>query len=360
VLPGNKEEQKNKVVTGNKSCFVCLKTGHFSKACKSRIQCQLCEGRHYVVMCPNHPRHQYPDTKKEDGGQSGARDTNLSNQLSNAVLLQTLLVWMKNGDEERNVRALIDTGSQQSCITEKAASVLGLRESGEVKLSHCLFGGKETGQKIHKRYVIDVSSLNRKFSCQFEVLDQPKICGEIARVPREHWLKDLTEYGIEVSDVGSESREINLLIGADMAGQLFTGRIHPTAAGPVAVETKLGWTVMGRCPNLKARGDSSLLVTNLHIKKADVQDLWRLDVIGIKDPVETMTRDEAVESANGHFLKNVDVTTDGRYEVALPWLECHPPIPENKEIAVKRLHAASKKLEETGTRDAYQKVFDEW
>ena len=49
-----------------------------------------------------------------------------------------------------------------------------------------------------------------------------------------------------------------------------------------------------------------------------------------------------------------------RYEVSLPWLENHPPLSENKMMAVKRLESTNKQLHADGLYRAYEAVFDEW
>ena len=39
---------------------------------------------------------------------------------------------------------------------------------------------------------------------------------------------------------------VEILIGADYAGKYFTGNKHDLKYGIVLIETKLGWTVMGK------------------------------------------------------------------------------------------------------------------
>ncbi|CAG7733698.1 unnamed protein product, partial [Allacma fusca] len=51
---------------------------------------------------------------------------------------------------------------------------------------------------------------------------------------------------------------------------------------------------------------------------------------------------------------------DGRFEVALPWIEGHPPLKSHEDIAIKRLETTVKKLEAIGRIDDYQAVFNDW
>ncbi|CAL1287994.1 unnamed protein product, partial [Larinioides sclopetarius] len=50
----------------------------------------------------------------------------------------------------------------------------------------------------------------------------------------------------------------------------------------------------------------------------------------------------------------------GRYKVNLPWLDGHPPLPDNKELAQKRLKHTVKSLKAKGRLNEYQEVFNQW
>jgi hypothetical protein len=67
---------------------------------------------------------------------------------------------------------------------------------------------------------------------------------------------------------------------------------------------------------VKSSADSSLLVTALHSSSVDLQDLWRLDVLGITDPVETKNKEELMESAKKFFMESTRMNEDDRYEVS--------------------------------------------
>lgn len=46
--------------------------------------------------------------------------------------------------------------------------------------------------------------------------------------------------------------------------------------------------------------------------------------------------------------------------VHLPWIEGHSPLPNNYELALKRLNSLVKRLKSEGLYQAYEKVFIEW
>ncbi|GFT11049.1 uncharacterized protein NPIL_181181 [Nephila pilipes] len=77
--------------------------------------------------------------------------------------------------QEKIIRAVIDCGSQSSYVSQKIMIQLKafpLRTETEV---HALFGGDETEPRSHKLFAIEVSSLNRVFSCGFEAFSEKKI-----------------------------------------------------------------------------------------------------------------------------------------------------------------------------------------
>ncbi|GFU13492.1 uncharacterized protein TNCV_937961 [Trichonephila clavipes] len=82
-----------------------------------------------------------------------------------------------------------------------------------------------------------------------------------------------------------------MLLGADIIGNLLIGdEVKHLKGGLVAVNTHLGWTVMGKMKMENERHSNVLL--SLHVSDNCIKDLWSLDVLGIKDPFEKKTRIE--------------------------------------------------------------------
>ncbi len=254
------------------------------------------------------------------------------NHRCGSTFLQTLLIMVIGTKERHLLRAIIDTGSHQSYITSKAANSLGLEEVTTFETAHSLFGGFVTSQVKHSLYKTIIS--NEDMSCQQEVylLGQMKICGPIPPVQDGPWTKELHSKGIKLSDYNSGMENIDVLLGADIASTLFTGKICPTKYGPVAFETRLGWTLMGQSVGTASHMDKTLILHSLFIGNARIQDLWRLDLIGIHDSTDTKNRDESTEAALASFNESIKQLKDGRYEVALPWKENHQQVASNEEL----------------------------
>jgi len=123
-----------KTVKSKQCCFVCLRSGYFSRLCRSK--CPVCTKRHFAVMCPDLPSRAPALGVEAMKINSGL--TSMANQHSYQILLQTLLVRLCNGPREKTVRALIDTGSQKSYVLKKTVSDLGYRPIGSQRISNCL------------------------------------------------------------------------------------------------------------------------------------------------------------------------------------------------------------------------------
>jgi hypothetical protein len=79
-------------------------------------------------------------------------------------------------------------------------------------------------------------------------LDQSVICGDIPRLKKGPWERELREQNIWISDYGEGCPNIEVLLGADVCGSMLTGQLFKLKCGLIAVETKLGWLVMGKVP----------------------------------------------------------------------------------------------------------------
>jgi len=357
-------EERCKRARERKVCLACLSPGHFSKACKTDLKCQKCGKRHCSLMCKELAKKESPDNRSPESSSCSSTAT-LVNHSPCDVLLKTIIVKMKGSKGERRVRALIDDGSQESYVTHKAIDVLGFKNVGTVRRAQCLFGGQITQEKPYQVYEVSVESLDGTFEIKFEVLDKPKLCGYVPTllsIQPKSLLVELQEAGIELSDATADVPDINLLIGADVAGKLLrgeTGSTRQLSSGQTAIQTKLGWTLMGRSETIR-RSTVANYTTSLQVSTLNVQDLWRLDVLGIADPEETKNREELTAAAQRHFEETVRVNDDGRYEVTLPWVEGHKKVTTNRDLARKRLQSAHKKLVDKKAVESYQKVFDEW
>ena len=163
--------------------------------------------------------------------------------------------------------------------------------------------------------------------------------------------------GLWFSDVcmGTGELEIDILVGADY---LWSFQKDCTIRGgldkPVAVETELGWVLSGPMKSQSSGlGPVHINLVKTEDKESldvDVNRLWHLEVIGIKEPrsgVYEEYRDSI--SVDGH-----------RYSVKLPWKEGCPDLPTNYTTSLRCLKSQVARLErEPEILAEYAAIIDE-
>ncbi|UYV72997.1 hypothetical protein LAZ67_10001430, partial [Cordylochernes scorpioides] len=123
---------------------------------------------------------------------------------------------------------------------------------------------------------------------------------------------------------------------------------------------QLGWTVSGKVLENVQTTESQSSVLSCLVRDATIKYLWRLDVIGIMEPMNKKSKEELSVAALEHFNQTVKQNEDGRYSVNLPWIGGHPPLPNCKLISEKKLESTTERLEKLGVLSTYHDVFKSW
>ncbi|XP_071648476.1 uncharacterized protein [Temnothorax longispinosus] len=302
--------------------------------------------------------HSYPTKTVDNINKTEEQSlTNLS--LNPRVFLQTLRVKLINGSREQTVRAVLDTGSHRSYILGHVAEQLGFEQLGKQTMTHLLFGGTKTQPQEHNCYRIHLRCLDNSYACNFVAFHQDIICQNIQQAVEGSWLEELRQKSIKLSDVKSDNQPISLLIGADILGKLYTGKIYNLKNGLTAMETRLGWVLIGKTPE-EHRQDTALMVSSMFSLDASLADMWNLDVLGIEDPIQKSSKEEHQREVLKKFQETTKINSTGRYEVILPWKENHPPLCENRDVAERRLENTLRKLRTDKLLREYEEIFDEW
>ncbi|MCP3661597.1 MAG: hypothetical protein GY696_03725, partial [Gammaproteobacteria bacterium] len=160
-----------------------------------------------------------------------------------------------------------------------------------------------------------------------------------------------------------ECESIDLLIGLDHYHDILDFTRLKVQEGLYLQGSKLGWILterikedengVSRNENVTSQDTPSLLIID-HANLAEpllmnqsrekfsqdkkVEDLWNLDVIGIKDSLDESDDEKAMEQ----FAESVEFK-DKRYYVGWPWKYPTPERPENRELAFGRFQALLRK-----------------
>ncbi|GFT31547.1 integrase catalytic domain-containing protein [Trichonephila clavipes] len=339
-----------------KDCW-STKVGPLAKRCHSRVRCLICKRRHYPSLCPDLRKEtNFSSKDRTTDNEQKSTETLLTNLPSeHEIYLKTIMIRQRNRDKEVCVRALLDDGSQRSYIKKNLAAKLFLSPSGREIFSQGLFGGGISPAFEHKRYMVNVESLNHKYATPLSLLEQQKIYSTLLRIHDRKLLSELASRGIKLTDVGRDSPHIRVLLGVYIHGSILTGRIEVLSSGVSAVETLMGWTILG----LGKKREVVNLVT-LSLQNMNVPKMWDLEVLGITDPIEKKNESLLEEETLAHFKETIRICEDQRYEGALPWLAGHSALYDKYDAAESRLRTATKRLINENYFKAHDNVFKQW
>ncbi|XP_037029723.1 uncharacterized protein LOC119069705 [Bradysia coprophila] len=341
---------KKELLNKKGACHKCLKV-HDSKNCRTYIKCTGCSKPHFHVMCPDSPKNK----------ETVVNTASNVNSIVKQVLLKTILVTISSRIGKKTIRVLFDDGSQQSYIKSEVAKYFKCKENGRYFERNTLFGGILSEVEERTIYRVDLVSLNGKIKRCLELTGRSKLTGDIIKIPEGPWIDELKSKNIEINDMQSSGQDVDVLIGADLANFLISDQSITLKCGLKAVKTVFGWTVMGPVPvqNNFVNSHTLSMITD-EITEKGIKNLWDLEIIGIRDPSTKKSQEDRDREAQEHFNTTVTRNDDGRYVVALPWVNGLQSIPNNFEVAYKRLVSTTKKLIKGNMYDAYNNMFQQW
>ncbi|GBN49335.1 hypothetical protein AVEN_130029-1, partial [Araneus ventricosus] len=81
--------------------------------------------------------------------------------------------------------------------------------------------------------------------------------------------------------------------------------------------------------------DSVQTVLALYVNNASLRELWDVESLGIREPIENVSKRKAFDEQLKEFHEKLTVLPDDRYDVELPWkLDTSAILPDNKELAL--------------------------
>ena len=336
--------EKKKIVSDKKGCFICLKVGHRAKQCKAFVKCIICQRRHHAIMCNEEI------TKKRDSPHNNT-DT-LYNKGGGKVYLQTLKVNIVDavGNMLYNARCLLDSGSQCSYILKDLASKFNLTDDGNTQMIHNLFGGVQS-KYSHKRFQVFLQSMDQKYQTNLVLLGQEKICNAVPRLVTAPKI-EYNNSAIKFSDVGAGTPDVELLLGADSIAKISTGNFIRISDTLIAIETKLGWSIMGSDSTL-----TSLNIATSTLNLNNVSDFWSLEILGINEPMAILEDEQNILE---FFHETISKDENNRYQVKLPWKRADVLPTCNKTLAENRLNSVMRKLKSLNKVQEYNDIFNQW
>ncbi|KAF8769854.1 hypothetical protein HNY73_017453 [Argiope bruennichi] len=208
------------------------------------------------------------------------------------------------------IRILCDNGSERSWCTRSLANCLKLKSIRKERLSVFFFGSVEP---VERTYDVEVITLISRYDpdqlISVEVLIVDTIATTPMAIPNADVRKGMQSEGLNLADTRESKAKIEILIGGDVFWRIIDASHAVKLNNTVTcVPTTFGFALQGTQSG--SRGPCSV---NLIVSASNVQVLWDLETLGIREETEMIVTDRKLLDQFNRNLK----FKDGRYEVKL-------------------------------------------
>lgn len=349
----NLDQRKEKVISNN-LCFKCLRAGHSAVRCSSS-RCAKCRGRHHLLLHSEELHNQRSSkgststaekpksTTTATAGEpsSSANISTLHSRGNSQVVLSTAIVHKDEHGHVQKIRALLDSGSEVTFITEECAQRLRLRRRpGYVNISGV--GKTDAGCTRGAVTLAMESIVDPSFKLSVTALILKKLTNLVPRIELDN--RSWPQFsGITLADPDYyQPGRVDLLIGADVFGTLLADGLIPSSnKSPIAQNTRLGWILMGETivTNVTSISCNTSIIDDHRNLEDILKSFWEVEN---REPKTTiLSADE--QACEDHFLQTHSRDSTGRFVVRLP-LTNNVHLGESRGIALKRFNSTERRL----------------
>ncbi|XP_077263140.1 uncharacterized protein LOC143898010 [Temnothorax americanus] len=367
-------DQRKNLVKTQRCCYNCLGRGHFPSTCPSQKRCTHCQGKHHSLLHygnePNSSKEletSKANDSKSDVPVSEPNSTvalkvqieRVSNPITTPVLLATARVLVRTTEGRAlRIRALIDTGSEATFITERAAQALhSKRQKTKVRVTG--LGGRCSNVSNYRTFITLSPCSSEFYHVNTRALILPTLTSYKQMPKVDHELfPHLRDLQLADADPSNQDR-IDLLIGADIYGSiLLEGLRKGSETEPVAQRTIFGWVIFGPYSSIRNVDKTTSLHATVSPSVDDkLRKFWELEEIPFTRP---LTKEE--EYCENLFVSSHYRRPDGRYVVRLPFKgDAVTEFGNSLQIAVKSLIRLENRLSrDPALHEAYNRFLNEY
>ncbi|XP_055551044.1 uncharacterized protein LOC129733299 [Wyeomyia smithii] len=321
-----------------KLCVLCL-NNHGTSRCNFKLRCTVggCNGNHHTLL-----------HRREESVRLMEVNCNAHENFRRSVIFRMVPVTLYAGNIVVKTLAFLDEGSSSTLIEQSVANQLKVRGAPEPLIV--------TWTGDIKRYENDSRRITLMLSAQGSsdkfALENVRTVSKLV-LPKQslRFAEIATRFphlaGLPVADhVGEEPA---ILIGLDNL-HLFApqeSRIGQPGE-PIAVRSRLGWTVYG--PE-KRQKENAATFLNLHVTESvsnqELHDMMRAQYVLDEAGVATFAVPESLEDqrAKAIQLKTTKQVGD-RFVTGLLWRKDERRFPDSYPMAVRRAKALERRLEQ--------------
>ena len=388
TFEGMSTSEKEKVVEENRLCLRCLLPGHRLSKCYSKNRCNVrdCDMRHHTLVhevdlkfierakakseserAPGVERDNAPTSQENISPPSNQAVKPQEQQHHHSVysghetdgraLVEVLPVVVFGETGKQQVVALRDSDCNTTLMDESLALVLGL-QGKEVDLEIQGVNAQKvfTSQHIKKCSVARVGEENIKYSLR-DVKTIPNLNGPDQKLKWstiKHKYQHLKDLDLHDTDTGP----VQLIIGTNNSDLILPKQIvKPSGESevekvPYAVETLLGWAVTNWLPGehrvsspysgFKVYERSSVEDEELKQLVMAQSEIEGLGVVKVANPTRSIEDKRALSLMERTTFKKEG---EDAYMSGLLWREENPSLPNNYDMAKRRLQSLEGKFE---------------
>ena len=369
-------------------CELCSSNRHSKQECPGmrnalNYKCFVCSTRkHISALCPER------DARPSTSTVSNVCINYTRDDDSAQYLLPTLTVSIKRGNNVRQVRCLLDSGTQRSYFSPDVKKSLKIGACRRVRF--CLRSYLSRATKIFDEAFLDINILGRKyalpmlFDADFSIdMNVPKLSLAVSNIRSENQILADSSFSPDSDNICLDG-----LIGIDilqffpdMISRRFMnakawevdgmvipygnveGFLYPNQICPPPCKTANNDTI--EHTQSDSRVNFVLSPRNSYFDplapcfpesnvERGLDNLFSLESIGINEDSDVSSVDEPIIQ---QFQDSIEFK-DGKYHVSLPWYpDKLKSVPSNHNIALSILDKVLDSLHKRGKFDEYNKIF---
>ena len=359
-------DKKIATVKVNNICMNCLRKGHFLAECKSLHRCRKCQNPHHTLLHIEQHKDRPPQSTtlaptRSTGSEVSANATTAI--LKSCTLLMTCQVMIipPHGSPLK-VRALLDSGSSASFVSERLVQALRLVRTRQ-KISVSGIGGISPATSVQSVANIKISPVTSNGKAiEVTALILPRVVRDLPTcpVPIDSRWTHISNLHLADPEFGVPGR-VDILLGVDtFTDVLLDGRRKGPPGSPIAMETTFGWVLCGNTKFSTLCSNSPVVTachTSVEMKDDLIRKFWEIEETPSQVSSHLSMEERIVVQ---HFKANHIRNPDGRFVVPLPKKSDANALGESRSQAVRRFLSLEHSLKSKNRFEDFNGVIQEY
>ena len=334
-------------------CMNCFRKGHIARKCPAASMCTKCDRPHHTVL--------HMEAKKPNVDRTATNNVSTHTSLTNApstVLLMTCQVKVvaPNGAVTK-ARALLDTGSSTSFISEHLVQLLRLsRKSCTSQVSGIGDVFYHASRGVTRFHISRVKEGGITIPVQATILKKITTDLPSNSVRFKQGWDHLKKIELADPEFGTPAK-IDLILGADVYNSVIRhGRRSGPPGSPTAHRTALGWVLAGTVHASGLIKQTNTCCVSSLVGDEALRAFWEIEDCKFAEPALSIEERAVVR----HFEATHSRDALGRFIVHLPRKDDCPELGESRTMALKRFMNLERSLKAKGQFEEFAQVMNEY